>query len=145
MPREMLMNATIIVHSIIATVALSAPARAHSWYPKECCNDTDCAPVDSIARFVPTSGGTPQLLITSRHGTAIVPEGYPVRELEGRADACLHASLTDRPIHRHGHRLPLHATQHVDRGPAQNRGLPRTAPLWSHFTTDFRNSLGWVH
>ena len=63
------MNATIIVHSIIATVALSAPARAHSWYPKECCNDTGLR-LGYIARFVPTSGGTPDS-IHSRHGTAI--------------------------------------------------------------------------
>ena len=83
--------------SIVATIALAAPAYAHSWYPKDCCNDGDCAPVESVTRFVPAGGGSPQLIITSRHGSAIVvPESYPVRESkDGRMHVCLRHSPSD--------------------------------------------------
>jgi hypothetical protein len=55
-------------------------ASAHGWYPMECCSNTDCAPVESVVRIVPTGGGTSQLLVTTRRGTTLVPQNFPVRE-----------------------------------------------------------------
>jgi hypothetical protein len=78
------------------TLSGHAPARAHSWYPKECCHDGDCAPVDSITRFVPAAGGQALLIVTSKHGTALVPEDFPVRESgDGRMHVCMVRSDTD--------------------------------------------------
>ena len=38
---------SIFVLSIV-TIALIPPVLAHSWYPRECCNDKDCLPADSV-------------------------------------------------------------------------------------------------
>jgi hypothetical protein len=78
----------------VLTVPLSfscGPAKAHGWYPKECCSNDDCAPVDSVAQFVPVSGGLPQLLVTSRFGRAIIPHDFPVRESK---DARMHICMS---------------------------------------------------
>ena len=55
-------------------------ASAHDWYPMECCHHQDCAPIESVARIFPTGGGTPQLLVTTKRGTTLVPQDFPVRE-----------------------------------------------------------------
>lgn len=56
-----------------------APAYAHSWYPPECCSGQDCAPVESMTWLVLAGGELPQLVVTSKHGTVIVPHDFPVR------------------------------------------------------------------
>ena len=67
-----------------------APAHAHSWYPKECCHDKDCAPVDNVAQVVPADGRAPQLIVTSKHGKAVIPINFPVRESkDGRMHVCM--------------------------------------------------------
>jgi len=33
-------------------VLLCSSAEGHSWYPKDCCDDADCAPVERISQFV---------------------------------------------------------------------------------------------
>jgi hypothetical protein len=38
------------VFAVIASCGLS-PARAHDWYPHECCHGGDRAPVDNITRI----------------------------------------------------------------------------------------------
>jgi hypothetical protein len=88
----------VIVLLMLGGVALfeTTPAQAHGWYPKECCNDMDCAPVENIARFVPAGGGPAQLIVTSKHGTALVPENFPVRESkDARAHVCMRHSPDD--------------------------------------------------
>jgi hypothetical protein len=60
-----------------ALAAAAPTARAHDWYPIECCHATDCAPVDAVREVASTEGGVPQLVVTSRHGTAIVPQNLP--------------------------------------------------------------------
>jgi hypothetical protein len=62
-----------------AAALWQAPAAAHSWYPLDCCSGEDCAPVENTMWVVPAGGGTPRLAVTSKHGTAIVPVGFPVR------------------------------------------------------------------
>jgi hypothetical protein len=79
-----------------AAFSWSTQTLAHSWYPEECCNDNDCAPVESIARFFPAGGGPAQWIVTSKHGTALVPEGFPVRaSKDGRMHVCLRHSASD--------------------------------------------------
>ena len=73
---------------MILASAVSIPAHTHSWYPRECCSGEDCAPVEHIER-VP---GTGRLLITSRHGKAILGEASQRRESpDGRAHVCMRA------------------------------------------------------
>ena len=71
-------------------------ADAHSWYPKECCSDGDCAPVESISLFASAVNPSTQLLVKSRHGTAILEGNFPVRESQdGRMHVCMRHSETD--------------------------------------------------
>ena len=66
------------------------PAKAHDWYPRECCNHKDCAPVETSAWFIPTAGGLPQLVVTSKHGRVTVPRDFPVRESkDSRMHVCI--------------------------------------------------------
>jgi hypothetical protein len=44
------------VFAVIASCGLS-PARAHDWYPHECCHGGDCAPVDNVTRIVMAASG----------------------------------------------------------------------------------------
>jgi hypothetical protein len=87
-----MMMATLVALSIIGTVVnfYCAPAKAHDWYPIECCNSKDCAPVENVTWSMPTGAGMQQLVVTSKHGTAIVPTDFPVRESkDGRMHVCI--------------------------------------------------------
>ena len=89
--RTSMTMAIVVVLSIIATVVHfhSAPTQAHDWYPKECCQDNDCAPVES-AQLVPAGNGLLQLVVTSKHGTAVVPQNIPRRlSKDSRMHVCL--------------------------------------------------------
>src|SRR5262249_27217970 len=69
-----------------------APAQAQDWYPADCCNAGDCAPVDKVVRL--SSGGDNRLIVTSRHGTALVPVTLPYRESKDhRMHVCMRPSL----------------------------------------------------
>jgi hypothetical protein len=83
---------TAIALSILASTAVShgTPVRAHDWYPKECCNAKDCAPVEATAWSLPAAGALRQLVVTSKHGTATVPHDFPVQESkDGRMHVCI--------------------------------------------------------
>lgn len=43
-------------------------AKAHSWYPQDCCSEQDCAPASSM--FFDNKTG--DLIFTSKHGTGIL-------------------------------------------------------------------------
>jgi hypothetical protein len=75
--------------SVVLLFALvSAVAHAHDWYPLDCCHSQDCAPVTSY-RYVagadydtagkPIANALPRLVVTTRIGTAIVPDNLPRR------------------------------------------------------------------
>ena len=68
-------------------------ALAHDWYPIECCHQADCAPVHSVVPIAPTRlGGSPRLIVTTRHGMTLVPEGILVQESkDGRTHICMNA------------------------------------------------------
>src|SRR6476620_12445705 len=78
------------VCSVFAGMAIVGPARGHDWYPLECCHHMDCAPVESIAPLASTSAGAPQLIVTSKHGKAIIRHDFPVRESrDSRMHVCM--------------------------------------------------------
>ena len=81
--------ACLLLLTAIAT--FSFPAASHDWYPMDCCNGIDCAPVESTAHTQPiTSGGVPELIVTTMHGSAVVPRDFPVRESrDNRMHACM--------------------------------------------------------
>ena len=71
--------------------SLVTSGNAHDWYPEECCHAKDCAPVESWA-FAKTvqRGKLPQISVTTKHGTAIVPQDLPRRESkDNRMHACM--------------------------------------------------------
>ena len=59
----------------ILLAALASPVSAHDWYPIECCHGMDCAPVERIEMQEGAS-----LVVTSKHGTGVVPATMPRRE-----------------------------------------------------------------
>jgi hypothetical protein len=60
------------------------------WYPKECKAIQQCAPVDSLTWADTDGGGTTQLSVSSVHGKAVVPRGFPVQDSKDqRAHVCL--------------------------------------------------------
>lgn len=70
---------------LLGIVLFMMPVKAHDWYPMECCHSTDCAPVDK-AELLPTLA----LLLTSKHGTAIVPREFPTRaSMDSRMHVCM--------------------------------------------------------
>ena len=71
---------------------LISPASAHDWYPVECCSGTDCAEVEDATydRVPAIDNELPILAVTTKHGTALVPENFPRRESkDGKMHACM--------------------------------------------------------
>jgi hypothetical protein len=65
------------------------PAKAHSWYPRECCDNIDCAPVEAVSQFA-LANGPPQMIVTSMHGRALVPQNFRTRDSkDGRMHVCM--------------------------------------------------------
>lgn len=70
--------------------AAATPAAAHDWYPMECCSGLDCAPVEKVEILqgpamasmlgAATSPQLGSMLVSSKHGTVIVPANFPRRE-----------------------------------------------------------------
>jgi hypothetical protein len=77
--------------AVAVLAALAIPAKAHDWYPLECCHAMDCAPVERHGFIRPMSGdGLPQLMVTSKHGTVTVPHNFPRRtSKDGRMHVCM--------------------------------------------------------
>jgi hypothetical protein len=82
-----------------ACVSWFTPAQAHDWYPKECCHDNDCAPVESISRSSSLTAWSelPNMVVTTKHGTAIVPPSLPRR---ASRDNRMHACMNPGPMGR---------------------------------------------
>ncbi len=81
--------------------AIAAPAAAHDWYPIECCSGMDCAVVEKV-EMMPAPGisgilGSPayaagpgSMMVTTKHGTVIVPANFPRRESkDNQMHACM--------------------------------------------------------
>ena len=84
------LGSALVVFSVLSGMATVGPASGHDWYPLECCHHMDCAPVESIAPLASTSTGAPQLIVTSKHGKAIIRQDFPVRESrDSRMHVCM--------------------------------------------------------
>jgi hypothetical protein len=71
--------------AFLLALIVPAPASAHDWYPIECCHGMDCAPVDHAEV---RDGAT--LVVTSKHGTGIVPSSMTRRESkDNRMHVCM--------------------------------------------------------
>lgn len=86
----------------VLLLLIPIPAFAHSdgamTYPLECCHNMDCAPVEKAVRsalyygagVTPPQTQTEVLVVTTRHGTAIVPPDMIRRESkDARSHACI--------------------------------------------------------
>ena len=84
-----------------AALLAASPAAAHDWYPLECCHAMDCAPVEKV-EMLPGAGIASMLsspaqadalggmLVTTRHGSVVVPANFPRRESkDSRMHACM--------------------------------------------------------
>ena len=81
---------TLILIFLAATVFWRPPAIAHSWYPKECCDNRDCTPVTNVTRLVSKDGNRAFLVIVSPLGKAVVPADFPARvSKDGRIHVCM--------------------------------------------------------
>src|SRR5262245_43528225 len=85
-------SSSVFCAALLASIALCPTGtRAHDWYPMECCHHMDCAPVESAGYTTPVAGGdVPQLIVTTRHGSAVVPQDITLRESgDHRMHACM--------------------------------------------------------
>ncbi|MGE5509901.1 MAG: hypothetical protein ACM31O_01465 [Bacteroidota bacterium] len=89
---------------IMMLIGLFSPAKAHDWYPIECCAGYDCAPVDKSvmaggpyrAGMLPlTPSEMPTMVVTTRNGTAPVTAETSRRESK---DNRLHACIRDGKV-----------------------------------------------
>jgi len=83
-----------IAFAVLAAIigSFGHTARAHDWYPMECCHGMDCAPVENVGTISSTLLGNqlPGMVVTTKHGTAAVPATFPRRESkDGRMHACM--------------------------------------------------------
>ena len=80
------------------TVALACAGRiaAHEWYPLECCQGTDCAPVLSVQTLPPVdSAAPPAMVVTTKYGSVVVPGEFPRRESkDNQMHACMKHGVT---------------------------------------------------
>ena len=83
------MRLTLVDRLLLGTLATSllapVPARGHSWYPQACCSGKDCARVEKI-ELVPAGR-----MVTTKHGTILVPVDFQARESE---DSDFHACIS---------------------------------------------------
>jgi hypothetical protein len=85
-------GACLILTACVPSLVTSGDA--HDWYPEECCRAKDCAPVESWAfAHAVQRGSLPQLSVITKHGTAIVPQNLPRREIKRQPHARMYAGL----------------------------------------------------
>lgn len=65
----------MLIRWFLLLLLSTTAATAHDWYPIECCHSLDCAPVDRV-QMMPNA----TMMVTSKHGTTIVPASFPTRE-----------------------------------------------------------------
>jgi hypothetical protein len=103
-------------------IALCPPGtRGHDWYPMECCHQMDCAPVESADYTTAVaSGDIPQWVVTTRHGSAVVPQNIPLRESKDKSYARMYEVGGTRPNADHMHFRPTQQLN-VDRSGCRPR------------------------
>jgi hypothetical protein len=91
MRREWLSALVACTVLLVGVAFFPLQSKSHDWYPMECCHGIDCAPVEYTGHTqAVTSGGIPQLIVTTKHGSAVVPQNFPIRESKDhRMHACM--------------------------------------------------------
>lgn len=75
---------------------LASVATAHSWYPRTCCNELDCSPVDRIERLA--GGG---MRLTVGHFEVLVPAGFPsMPSQDNRVHVCVYRNMQGQYLPR---------------------------------------------
>jgi hypothetical protein len=94
MPRRILKINLVLLILACAVVSSIGSAKAHGWYPQECCHDRDCAVVIS---FEYSKGRLPT--VTTPRGTVEIPPGFPIRlSQDNDAHACFEYGEYDEPF-----------------------------------------------
>jgi hypothetical protein len=89
--------ASVLLISFSSPYVFLHQARAHDWYPLDCCGGGDCAEVEHVTydRAPNGSGALPILAVTTRHGTALVPADFPRRDSpDEKMHACMRPDRT---------------------------------------------------
>jgi hypothetical protein len=90
---------SVLLISFLSLYVCLREARAHDWYPLDCCGGGDCAEVERVTydRAPNDSGALPILAVTTRHGTALVPADFPRRDSpDEKMHACMRPVRADR-------------------------------------------------
>lgn len=75
---------------ILFLVLFTSNVNAHSWYPMECCSNMDCAPVEKVIFTKFDNEKLPNMIVTTKFGTATVPHDIKFRVSK---DSNLHACI----------------------------------------------------
>ena len=80
------MRRHLVAAAVSASLFAALPnARAHDWYPIECCGGKDCAPADTVVRRDDGS-----YLVMAQGVSMIIPDGYHWRQSpDGQVHVCV--------------------------------------------------------
>lgn len=75
-------------------IVLAGKARAHDEYPKECCDNTHCAPVDHVSFVAADPKSLPVMVVTTKLGTKpLVPQTKVMDSKDNRLHACIYRDM----------------------------------------------------
>lgn len=78
----------------LVLLVLTPAAQAHSWYPKECCDDHDCVPADGMTK---DARGHWQVSVGRKR--IWVPQGFQMRpSKDHRIHICYRVDETNFPM-----------------------------------------------
>lgn len=81
--------------TILVAATVVQQARAHDWYPHECCHDRDCVVAVSLEKLPDGS-----MRVETATATAVVPRHFAVRvSPDQHVHACLRKNGTDNEHH----------------------------------------------
>lgn len=72
---------SVVAVGLMLSLMLAVAARAHSWYPAECCSGEDCTPVDK-SRVKVVEGGY------ALDGV-VIPQAIVRKSLDGEFHVCI--------------------------------------------------------
>lgn len=80
----------IFVPTLSAVAVISSLSTTPDWYPLQCVAIDRCATVDGVKWVPAVAGSSPQLLITSIHGIAVVRNRFAIMQSEDeRIHVCM--------------------------------------------------------
>jgi hypothetical protein len=80
----------ILIPTLTAVAMISSLSATPDWYPPQCVTIDQCATVDNVKWVPAVAGGSPQLLISSVHGNAVVRNKFAVLQSEDeRIHVCM--------------------------------------------------------